>query len=435
MKGGYALRKVFSYLGLTQAIIDSLISCGEMNIDNITFSATTDLLSTLIRSHIKEDESHETCPYCITWDREALLPPDSALNEKIMNGAFIKKIINKESIINDKLSNLLKYMAWEDSKLTCAIVAQLFERSTPYQEGLDILKELLEMKDSLKYMRFKLIFSPSLKGKDSCGVFSVVYHKTQKNEDFSIKEYLNFILTWINEDDKAQGDLLRERKPDLLFMEEIGFKHVEKIHGREKAQKLFFTNEVNFGVPRRIAAERHEVSSDSEPLEIKDDEYCALLMEFKTRLTNHYIMNTEEEKMGKAQSPESQKLVDDNAKLKELCTFLALQNEKGEANVHLNEEMGEIIGQTIEKVMKPPSKKPKKEAQESPVTTASHPNKLTKSDTGASSTTAFKESFSKDKEEIIKNTMSATQQEREVVIKALIQYNWDPNAAAGVLFR
>lgn len=409
-------------------MIDALVSIKDFKGYDKDFSGITNLLSILLRSYIKEDESHRICPHCITEDKEAMLPPDSAINEKIMNGDFIKRIINKYSLIYDNVSDLLKYMAWENFGLTCAIVAQLFEPSRYYVSHLDMLKELLEMEDSLKYMRLKFIFSQSLQNKDPCGIFNVIHHKNLSGE-VDIQLYLKVILDCIKENDKIRDILLRERKADLLLMEDIAFKKIEKTHGTEKARKLFYTNEVNFGVPKRIAAERHGLSPDSELLEIQNDDYCALLMEFKTRLTNYYITNPEGMGKVKVQSPETQKLAGENAHLRELYTFLVLQKDKQNLNANLDDKGGEIVGSCIEKVVKSKAKKQKKEAPGSAATMGPRPNKLTKSDTEVSSSPTST-SLDDSKEESIRTLMEFSGKSRSEVVEALKRHNWNPNDAS-----
>ena len=357
-----------------------------------------------------------------------MLPPDSAVNKKIMDGAFIVKLVNKSSLLNENLCNLLKYMVWEDFGATCAVVSQLFVPSRNYMDRLNLLEDLATMDDSLKQMRIRLIFSPSLQTKAPCGIFSVIKEKSL-DSGFDIQPYLSLILRCVKEYNDLASILLRDRKPDLLAMEQIGVRELEKKYGKEKAQRILFTNEFNSGIPRRVAAERHGLSSDSGFEEIQNDAYCRFFMDFRTLFTNRLIEVPEEEEMAEGQSPESHKLAEDNARLKELYAALVLQKDMQRLNRDFDEKTGEVVGDNIEKVGKPKNKKRKKEATEGAAAGNTHADNHAKQGTQASSQSGGA-SLSDDQENSIRELINCTGRSRDEVIAALQRHEWDPNEAS-----
>lgn len=423
---GDITRKVLIKFGLIDDII-GILNAGRQK--SVKYSDIISLFSRLMISYAKEDRNGILCPYCVTQDRQALLPHDDALENKVIDGKFISKIVDKNTQINENIKSLLRYMSWENAKASCAIITQLFIPSHLFKERLEALRDIMDIKDSLRQMRIKLIFSPSIKTKAPCGVFKVIRDRNSF-EIKQIKLYINLIADYAKKDTEFRDILLRDNKPDLILMEEVGLKAVKAKYGDEKARKIFFTNEVNFGVPNTIAAERYNLSPYTGLVEVPEDEICRDLIDFKTYLTNYLIISSDEKERLKSQ--ESRKLAEDNAYLRAVYTYLVLQEEKQHSNANFDEKTGEIVGNTIGHVIQKKIRKPNTGQTESQ---SAHSGMLNKpeSDTLKDANTKELGTNNNDKESSIAQVMECMGVSREEAIRALESSNWDSNSAVNFL--
>lgn len=389
-----------------------------------------------MRAYIKEDNKFTLCPYCITQDRNSLLPQDSALESKIYEGGFIKKIINKKTHSSENLINLLKYLAWENSVASCAIIAQLFLPTGFFLERLKTIKDIMDIKDSLRETRIRLAFSPSLISNKPCGFFKVIRDKKMASYS-ELRPYLEFFANCAREDEMIRDTILKYRRLDLFRLEEIIIKDLELTTGIEKMRKLLYTNEVNFGIPRVASGMRHGLDPSTEPVEMPDDQQYAELLNFKTYLTNYLILKPEKKESMKSQ--EVQKLYDDNLQLKAIYTYLALLKESQGSDVDIDEKAVGTIGCIIGKVAKQKHREKMRELMRetaNPLHTAKMTNILNQlalqrglSPLATEEKTATRNGREFD-EEKIKQVMEFTGEPRERVISALKKNYWNADNAS-----
>lgn len=339
-----AHRKLLARLGLTKEIA-SVLTTADTKRDMYW---ATKLFSVLARSYLKENASSELCPYCITQVKEDLLPADKEVGEALSNGKVIEAIINKNTYDNDGLMELLEYMSWDNSAATCAIIEQLFLPSSYFTERLAQIKGVMGIKDNLKKLRIRLVFSSSMTFKKPCGIFSVIRNKSRIKES-DIKNYLKFISDCASKDPEILQFLVSSKKTDLICLEEMALKEMEtELKSRQRARELFYTNEVNFGVPQTIAAERYGLSPHTELVDMPTDEFCAAVMEFKTVVSNHLIAASTRKEEAAAATPE--KLLEDNAHLREIYSYLVLRKDRPLFNNSPDERGAEVIGSKVAKL-------------------------------------------------------------------------------------